>query len=108
MNWFIAFLVLIGSSIALCAEEVVGVEPGFFTKIPFYFEVLSQAIFSLAVLATIVVRVIPGKKDDEELNKALARVRKYMGYLPTFGINPRTKALEEALADVKKQNEEKK
>lgn len=108
ISYFIMLVLALSSTIALGADEAVKevAKPGWLQQIPMYLEVLSQVFFGLMCAATVIVRVIPGKKDDEAVGKFIGKVQKYLGYLPTFGVNPRTKKLEAALADLKSQQEQ--
>lgn len=58
---------------------------------------LSHLVFGLVAVATVVVRITPTKSDDEKLDKILTKVHKIFSYLPTLGINPKTKELEEMM-----------
>lgn len=69
--------------------------------IMYYADMVAQLMFGLMLVATVVTRLIPGKKDDEALGKVWGKVHKVLGYLPTLGINPRTKKLQEALDRMK-------
>lgn len=72
-------------------------------KLPEYVEIIAQAFLAISILASIVVRLTPSKKDDEFVGSAAEKFLKFMSYLPTVGINPRTKKLEEAYKDLKEQ-----
>lgn len=58
---------------------------------------VSHVVFGLVVIATTVVRLTPTKSDDEKLGKILNKIHKLFSYLPTIGINPKTKELEELM-----------
>jgi hypothetical protein len=75
-------------------ENIVGM-------LPQYIEILCQLIGAVAVLATVVVRLTPSPKDDDFLHGFMAKFLKVISYLPTIGINPRTKKLEEAYKEMK-------
>jgi hypothetical protein len=60
---------------------------------------LSQIVFGVTTVATIVVRITPTKSDDKKLNDILIKFHKYMGYFPTIGKNPKTKELENKLGN---------
>jgi len=58
---------------------------------------LMQALGGICVLATILVRLTPGKGDDEKVLKYVSMYSKFLAKLPTLWVNPRTKKLEEYL-----------
>lgn len=70
--------------------------------IHYYIEIISQLVFALVIVATLFVRITPSEKDNEVLHTWVVKIQKWMSYLPTLGVNPRTKKLEEALEDLKK------
>lgn len=75
----------------------------FLEKIPDLVEVLSLVLTALTILATVIVRITPSKKDDEILDGISGKLLKVLSWLPTIGLNPRTKQLESALRDLKKE-----
>lgn len=108
-KFLVCFLVFFSSSIVIAATlagDTAVASMGWMEFAKFYLEVAAQLISGLMILATIVVRVIPGKADDEKAYAVFTQAQKYMAYLPTLGVNPRTKELEKALEELKKQNEE--
>lgn len=60
-------------------------------------ELASMVISCLVIIATILVHVTPSKKDDEYINALATKFHSIMAYLPTFGVNPKTKELEAQL-----------
>lgn len=62
-----------------------------------YIQLASQILLSVTLLATAIVRLTPTNKDDLAVDSFKNKLLKAMSYLPTFGLNPRTKALEDAL-----------
>lgn len=74
----------------------------FLIKFQIYFEVVCQAIGALAVLASIIVRVTPSKKDDEIVSKVGKAFLWVVKRAPTIGLNPNTKKIEDAYEDMKK------
>lgn len=60
-----------------------------------YLEMVPQAVFGLVIIATIVVRITPGHADDAALEAFLQKFHKVLSWLPTLGINPKTKELQE-------------
>ena len=69
-------------------------------KIVSLLPVVSQVFMVVAILATIVVRLTPSERDDADASKAVAVLLKILRRLPTVGINPGTKKLEEAYEDL--------
>jgi len=96
MKFLYLFLLLIPTS--LFAQEAT---PSFISKAVMYFDFAAQLCFTLAIAATIITRLTPKKKDDELVAAWIEKMTKMLSYLPTFGINPRTKELEKALAEAK-------
>lgn len=96
-SYYVLLSVFLFSSVAFGqqAEPVSLVE-----HIKMWLEVIAQLMFGLMIVATILVRVIPGKRDDEVVRDIWKKVQKVLGYLPTFGVNPRTKELQRALYEV--------
>jgi hypothetical protein len=67
------------------------------------FEVIKQVlslvpevITAIVVLATIIVRITPSKKDDAPVLALGGKIWKAVQWLPTVGINPQTAALKVA------------
>lgn len=73
-------------------------------KIPVWVNVITIVITALVAVATAVVQLTSSKKDDEKLGTVKAFLVKIQGYLPTLGINPSTKKLEEENAKLKAEN----
>lgn len=70
-------------------------------KIQEYAPVVLQALGGLVIVATAIVRVTPSPKDDGVVKEIAEKVFKVAGYLPTLGINPNTKKIEDAYKDLK-------
>ena len=90
------------TGLALGQEPVVAAaaEPvSFIQSVMWYIDMFAQAASGLMVFGTLVTRLIPVKKDDAKVAGFAASMQKIFAYLPTFGINPRTKKLEEALKE---------
>ena len=66
----------------------------------YYIDMIAQLMFAVMLAATVITRVIPGKKDDEAVKSAWDKIHKLLAYLPTLGINPRTKKMESALEEM--------
>lgn len=52
---------------------------------------------AFVLLASMIVKFTPSKKDDEVMNKVVAYFIKVMDTLRTLGVKPKTKEIEEAL-----------
>jgi hypothetical protein len=68
---------------------------------------ISMLITTIMILATIFVRITPTKDDDAKVDSMIVKLQEMMKYLPTFGVNPRTQKLEEALKELQEQNKPK-
>lgn len=62
---------------------------------------LLQVIGALALLATALVRLPALKKYEGPVNTAKGKLLQVLKWMPTIGINPQTKKLEEAMMDTK-------
>ena len=63
----------------------------------------------ICLVATVIVRITPNPKDDGKVSKIAKIIFTIINYLPTLGINPRTKKLEAAVAEYgKKEVDQKK
>lgn len=65
---------------------------------------LALLFMAISIVATVAVRFTKTQADDLFVESAAAKFLKLMSYLPTVGINPRTKAMEAALKDLQEQN----
>ena len=70
-----------------------------------YVEIISQALVGIIILATVLARAISGGKYSEDITKAGGQLIKLLAWLPTLGLNPNTKKLQEAYDDLKKDNQ---
>lgn len=70
-------------------------------KIKEYAPLVMQLLGALVISATVIVKLTPSPKDDEMAHGFAGKFFKFLSYLPTIGINPRTKKLEEAYNDLK-------
>lgn len=68
-----------------------------------YVPLVLQGIGGIVILATVIVKLTPGGKDDQKMGEMGDKFFKYVSCLPTFGINPRTKRIEEAYRELKEQ-----
>lgn len=64
-------------------------------QLKLYFELAAQAIFGLVIFATVVVRLTPNHADDKALDAFLQKFHKALSFFPTFGMNPKTKELQD-------------
>lgn len=56
---------------------------------------------AITVLATVIVKFTPTKTDDQMVSKVGKAFVKILQWLPTIGINPRTKKLEETIMELR-------
>jgi hypothetical protein len=68
-------------------------------------DLLSHVVFGICVTATAIVRLTPTKSDDRKMAQILKKVHHVFAYLPTLGINPKTKELEELHDKVEQKDE---
>ena len=66
-----------------------------------YLDVISQSLLVITLAATLIVRITPTPNDDTVVGKISGYLLKVLKWLPTIGVNPQTKKLEEALEDLK-------
>jgi hypothetical protein len=74
----------------------------FLQKIPDVIQIVALIGMTVAILATVIVRITPSHSDDEKLNALLDKFLRVLSWLPTIGINPRTKEMEKALEELRK------
>lgn len=70
-------------------------------KVPDIIQVIALLGMVVSILATIVVRLTPSTTDDEKVSAIIAKFMKVLQWLPTIGINPQTKKLQEAYEELK-------
>lgn len=70
-------------------------------KIPDIIQVIALLGMVVSILATIVVRLTPSTTDDEKVSAIIAKFMKVLQWLPTVGVNPQTKKLQEAYEELK-------
>jgi hypothetical protein len=73
-----------------------------------YFGNISEIAFILMLVSTAAVRITPTKADDEKVDMINSKLHKFLGWLPTLGRNPRTKAVEALYLKYKEQLESQK
>lgn len=74
----------------------------FLKDLPAWMNLIAEFLVALSIVATLVVDLIPGDKDDKAVGKVVAMIRKVLEWFPKMGLNPRTKAMEKALKELKK------
>lgn len=70
-------------------------------KVPDVIQVIALLGMVVSIIATIVVRLTPSTSDDEKVSAIIAKFMKVLQWLPTIGVNPQTKKLQEAYEDLK-------
>ena len=70
------------------------------TAILFYSAIAMELLGALVLVATIAARFSKGESDDRKVRKYADMFFKFLAYLPTLGINPNTKKLQEAYEDL--------
>lgn len=70
-------------------------------KVPDIIQVIALLGMVASILATIVVRLTPSTTDDEKVSAIVAKFMKVLQWLPTIGVNPQTKKLQEAYEELK-------
>lgn len=70
-----------------------------------YLEIGAQILAALVIFATALVRVPGLNKHSEKVGGLAAKIFKAIKWLPTIGVNPGTKKLEEAYDDMKVRQE---
>lgn len=76
-------------------------------KIPDYIQVFALFGMVISIAATVAVRLTPSTTDDEKVSALVQKFLKVLQWLPTIGVNPQTKKLQEAYEDLKSKNESK-
>jgi len=70
-------------------------------KVPDIIQVIALIGMVISLLATVVVRLTPSTTDDEKVSAIIAKFMKVLAWLPTIGVNPQTKKLQEAYEELK-------
>lgn len=70
-------------------------------KIKEYLPLFLQGLGGLVIFATAVAKATPNPKDDGMVDNVANKLFKVISYLPTVGMNPRTKKIEEAYKGMK-------
>ena len=64
---------------------------------------LALVVFAITIVATIIVRITPDKADDAKVDVLAKKIHGLFQYLPTWGVNPKSKALESAYKEITKE-----
>ena len=99
--FLVVILALFHVEHALAADISVAAET-WIALVKKFLEAAAQISFGVMIIATVVVRLTPNKKDDEQVGELSRKTQKILAYLPTVGINPNTRKLEDALAEMQK------
>jgi hypothetical protein len=78
----------------------------FLQKIPDWIQAVALLGMSISLLATVLVRLTPSKTDDEQVAIWVEKLQKVLHWLPTIGVNPNTKKLQEAYEELKAKSEQ--
>lgn len=70
-------------------------------KIVIVIQGICMAIGAITLAATVIVRLTPTKVDDAQMSKIAKFIVKLLHWLPTIGINPQTKMLEETIMELR-------
>jgi hypothetical protein len=111
----IIWAIIFQSGVCLAQEAIptaVAAIPNFdlgaiWAQIQVWIEIVSQLALALTVIATILLRVIPSKY-RASVEGVAGSIMKFIHWMPTLGMNPRTKDLETAIVELKKQLPEEK
>lgn len=71
------------------------------SQLPEWAQIVLSILGSLVVLGTGIARLTPAKKDDEITGKVEKIWNKLIMILPSLGINPKTKKMQESLEELK-------
>lgn len=75
-------------------------------KVPELIQAISIIGMVISIMATVIVRLTPDKADDEKLGIFMQKFLKVLAWLPTIGVNPQTKKLQEAYEELKAKQDE--
>lgn len=68
--------------------------------IPHWAELILELLGALVVVATVVARMMPKSSFGDRVGKIAPVLWKVIAWLPTIGINPKTKKLEETVKEM--------
>lgn len=72
------------------------------TVLPHWAELILELLGALVVLATVIARMMPKSKIGGHVGKIADFLFAVIAWLPTIGVNPKTKQLEETVKEMKK------
>lgn len=76
------------------------------SKIPDIIQLICIGLTILMIVATFIARLTKSKADDDFVANCGSKLMKVLQWLPTIGVNPRTKELESAYVSLKIENAE--
>lgn len=65
-----------------------------------YADQIAVYLMYIMIIASVVVRITPSTSDNDKVKKIADIILKIISYLPTLGVNPRTKHLEKVYGDI--------
>ena len=65
--------------------------------LPHILSLVAQFLGGVTIAATAIARLTPSKSDDEKVAKIANKVWAVIEWMPTVGVNPRTKEIKEGL-----------
>lgn len=74
-------------------------------KIPDIIEIASLVLTTITLVATVVVRLTPTKADDVFMGKISGTFLRILQWLPTIGVNPKTKQMEQTIAELREKTD---
>lgn len=78
---------------------------GLLVKLPEVLQSVSLVLTGLTLFATIIVRFTPSKSDDKRVAKFWGMLSKVLRWLPTIGVNPKTKEMEATIEGLQVKDE---
>lgn len=69
-------------------------------KAPDVINVIGNTLLAVVIVATLVVRIIGAKDKESWIGAQAPKLIKLLHWLPTLGLNPQTKKLEDAYAEL--------
>lgn len=74
-------------------------------KIPDIIEIASLVLTTITLVATVVVRLTPTKADDAFMGKVSGGLIRILQWLPTIGVNPKTRQMEQTIAELREKTD---
>ncbi len=69
--------------------------------VPAIVQTASLILTSLTLLATVIARITPTKRDDQYMTSVTRFVLSILKVMPTLGVNPQTKKMEETIMELR-------